>query len=82
MMKKQKKFEFPLAILKQVDECSNGGFVLFTFDSQNNPSVFYKFDNTMSAYAIQANIENWIGAMSHINGQNTLQNIVGSQEEE
>lgn len=51
------KFVFPKAILEQVNECSNGGFVLFNFDIDKNPRIFSSFDDSMSALALQNYID-------------------------
>ena len=51
------KFIFPKAVLEQVNECSNGGFVLFNFDIDKNPQIFSNFDDSMFALALQSYID-------------------------
>lgn len=51
------KFVFPKAVLEQVNECSNGGFVLFNFDIDKNPQIFSNFDDSMCALALQNYID-------------------------
>ena len=51
-MTNNKKFNFPNNLLKQLDECSFGGYVLFNFSSKAEPQVFTKFDNQINAMAL------------------------------
>ena len=49
-MTNKKKFNFPDAVLKQIDECSFGGYVLFNFSNKGEPQVFTKFDNQFAPF--------------------------------
>jgi hypothetical protein len=62
-----KKFKFPEQVLNQIDECSNGGYVLFTFDIEGHPLVFSSADSSMQAMAMQMHISNWSKALEAIN---------------
>ena len=59
-MAKNKEFQFPDSILSQIDECSQGGFLLFTFDKKGMPEVRSKFDNAQNAMAMHYYINNWL----------------------
>jgi len=72
---KNKEFHFPDSILSQIDECSQGGFLLFTFDKNGMPEVRSKFDNAQNAMAMHYYIINWLNAVEQINLENTIQNI-------
>tara|TARA_R110000787_G_scaffold118578_7_gene229468 strand:- start:4660 stop:4932 length:273 start_codon:yes stop_codon:yes gene_type:complete len=48
------KFTFPKALLSQVNECSHGGFILLTFDDEQEPRLYSHFDSSMSALALQS----------------------------
>ena len=74
-------FKIPSSLLKQFDECSFGGFVLFSFDGSGNPQVHSKFDNNLNAMAVQNFISNWSSAMMKISIENTMQ-ILRSEIEE
>lgn len=74
-MAKNKEFHFPESILSQIDECSQGGFLLFTFDKNGMPEVRSKFDNAQNAMAMHYYIINWLNAVEQINLENTIQNI-------
>lgn len=78
MDKNKKGFVFPDNILRTIDECSNGGFVLFTFNENGIPIVHYTFDNQASALALEKHIELWIDAINNLNSQFTLENIIKS----
>lgn len=66
-MTNKKKFNFPNNLLKQLDECSFGGYVLFNFNSQGDPQVFTKFDNQMNAMALLYYLGSWISTVDQMN---------------
>ena len=66
-MTNKKKFSFPNNLLKQLDECSFGGYVLFNFNSQGDPQVFTKFDNQMNAMALLYYLGSWISTVDQMN---------------
>jgi len=72
---KHKEFKFPESILSQIDECSQGGFLLFTFDKNGMPEVRSSFDNPQNAMAMHYYIINWLSAIEQINLENTINNI-------
>lgn len=45
--KKVKKFEFPQALLRQIDECSKG-FLLVIIDQDDKFEVYRSFDNPVT----------------------------------
>jgi hypothetical protein len=63
----KKKFNFPNNLLKQLDECSYGGFVLFNFNSKGDPQVFTKFDNQMNAMALLYYVGSWSNTVDQLN---------------
>ena len=63
----KKKFNFPSQLLKQLDECSFGGYVLFNFNSKGDPQVFTKFDNQMNAMALLYYLGSWISTVDQMN---------------
>lgn len=66
-MTNKKKFNFPNNLLKQLDECSFGGYILFNFNSQGDPQVFTKFDNQMNAMALLYYLGSWISTVDQMN---------------
>lgn len=74
-MSKQKDFKFPKQLLGQINECSGGGFCLFTFDEYGKPQIYSQFDNPICAMAMQYYIENWTAAVSNVQ-LNMLSNAV------
>lgn len=67
MVTNKKKFNFPNNLLKQLDECSFGGYVLFNFNSDGDPQVFTKFDNQMNAMALLYYLGSWINTVDQMN---------------
>lgn len=67
MVTNKKKFNFPNQLLKQLDECSFGGYILFNFNSQGDPQVFTKFDNQMNAMALLYYLGSWISTVDQMN---------------
>jgi len=63
----KKKFNFPPQLLKQLDECSFGGYILFNFSSDGDPQVFTKFDNQMNAMALLYYLGSWISTVDQMN---------------
>ena len=63
----KKKFNFPSQLLKQLDECSFGGYILFNFNSKGDPQVFTKFDNQMNAMALLYYLGSWISTVDQMN---------------
>lgn len=74
-MTNKKKFNFPNNLLKQLDECSFGGYVLFNFNSQGDPQVFTKFDNQMNAMALLYYLGSWISTVDQMNIEATAEAI-------
>ena len=66
-MTNKKKFNFPDAVLKQIDECSFGGYVLFNFSNKGEPQVFTKFDNQINAMALLYYLNTWSQSIDQLN---------------
>lgn len=62
-------FKFPDSLLHQVNECSNGGFILFNFDDQKNPQIYTNFDDSMSALALQNYVDICSKTFQNVNYQ-------------
>lgn len=64
-----KEFELPDAILSQLNEYSGGGYILFSFNEQGEPTVYCQFDNAAYALASQCYVKNWSQALdqAHVN---------------
>lgn len=68
-------FEIPQSMLRQLNEFSDGGFVLFTFDDNGNPNVHSKFDTNKDAMALQMFISNYAEAIEEISVRSTLNSM-------
>lgn len=80
MVTNKKKFNFPNNLLKQLDECSFGGYILFNFNSKGDPQVFTKFDNQMNAMALLYYVGSWISTVDQINMDATADAILRQDE--
>ena len=72
----KKKFNFPNNLLKQLDECSLGGYILFNFNSKGDPQVFTKFDNQMNAMALLYYLGSWSSTVDQMNMDATADAIM------
>lgn len=72
----KKKFTFPNNLLKQLDECSFGGYILFNFNSKGDPQVFTKFDNQMNAMALLYYLGSWSSTVDQMNMDATADAII------
>jgi len=63
----KKKFNFPNNLLKQLDECSFGGYLLFNFNQDGDPQVYTKFDNQVNAMALLYYLGSWISTVDQMN---------------
>ena len=81
-MTNKKKFRFPDSLLKQIDECSFGGYVMFNFSAKGEPQVFTKFDNQINAMALLYYVNNWSQSVDQLNLEATTNQIAKKNEEE
>ena len=80
MMKPEKNFEIPLPILHNLNEMSQGGFLLFSFDNNGNPQLYCSFDNTLNFFALHKHAENWVNASNMLSMDNCIDNITDSED--
>lgn len=81
MTNKKKTFKVPDSLLKQIDECSFGGYVLFNFSNKGEPQVFTKFDNQINAMALLYYINTWSQSIDQLNLEATT-NLISKIEDE
>ena len=82
MTNKKKSFKIPDSLLKQIDECSFGGYILFNFSSKGEPQVFTKFDNQINAMALLYYVNNWSQSVDQLNLEATTNQIAKINEKE
>jgi len=78
----KKKFSFPKSLLKQLNEFSSGGYVLFNFNENNDPQVISKFDNQMNAMALLYYINTWSQSIDQLNLDATTDAILQENGED
>lgn len=81
MTNKKKSFKIPDSLLKQIDECSFGGYILFNFSSKGEPQVFTKFDNQINAMALLYYVNTWSQSVDQLNLEATTDLIARKNEE-
>jgi len=74
---KKKTFKIPDSLLKQLDECSFGGYIMFNFSSRGEPQVFTKFDNQINAMALLYYVNTWSQSIDQLNLEATTDQIAG-----
>ena len=77
MTNKKKSFKIPDSLLKQIDECSFGGYIMFNFSSKGEPQVFTKFDNQINAMALLYYVNTWSQSVDQLNLEATTDQIAG-----
>ena len=82
MVTNKKKFKIPDSLLKQIDECSFGGYVLFNFSSKGEPQVYTKFDNQINAMALLYYLNTWSQSIDQLNLEATTDLIARKDEED
>ena len=82
MVTNKKKFKIPDSLLKQIDECSFGGYILFNFSSKGEPQVFTKFDNQINAMAILYYVNTWSQSIDQLNLEATTDQIARKNQDE
>jgi len=78
----KKKFKIPDSLLKQIDECSFGGYILFNFSSKGEPQVFTKFDNQINAMALLYYVNTWSQSIDQLNLEATTDQIARKNQED
>ena len=81
-MTNKKKFNFPESLLKQIDECSYGGYILFNFSSKGEPQVYTKFDNQINAMALLYYLNTWGQSVDQLNFEATTDLISRNNEKQ
>ncbi len=82
MASKNKTFKIPDSLLKQIDECSFGGYILFNFSSKGEPQVYTKFDNQINAMALLYYLNTWGQSIDQLNLEATTDLIARKNEDE
>lgn len=81
-MTNKKKFSFPESLLKQIDECSFGGYIMFNFSNKGEPQVFTKFDNQINAMALLYYVNTWSQSIDQLNLEATTDLIARKNQDD
>ena len=79
---KKKTFKVPDSLLKQIDECSFGGYIMFNFSSKGEPQVFTKFDNQINAMALLYYVNTWSQSIDQLNLEATTDQIAKTNQDD
>lgn len=81
-LKNNNSFTIPESFLHQLSEFTNGGFVLFTFDSSGSPKVHQCFDDDKNNLAMSNFIKLYGNSMEQIHGNILMSNISQDNDED
>ena len=82
MVTNKKNFKVPESLLKQIDECSFGGYIMFNFSNKGEPQVFTKFDNQINAMALLYYVNTWSQSIDQLNLEATTNLIAGKSQDD
>jgi hypothetical protein len=69
-------------LLRQINDHSGGGFILFHFDEEGLPKVNSNFEDHPHALALQSYIKTWTEALHMITTEALSQSILGPEDDE
>jgi hypothetical protein len=78
---KKKPFKIPDALIRQIDECSNGGFILITLSENGQPEVRSRFDNALSAIGLVRYAAMWSSSIDEMN-ENMVSGSIFSEDDD
>lgn len=78
----KKNFKVPESLLKQIDECSFGGYIMFNFSNKGEPQVFTKFDNQINAMALLYYVNTWSQSIDQLNLEATTDLIARKSQDD
>ncbi len=77
-----KNFTFPQKTLDQINECSNGGFILFTIDADGTPVAHSQCDTVTELLALQNYVGTWSKTMEEVNVESLVASFIEPEEGE
>lgn len=75
-------FEIPTNFLKQLNEFTNGGFLLFTFDTNGSPRIYQSFDTDKDNLSMHRFISHYADCMENLHANITMGKIVGESDDD
>ena len=82
ILKSKKNFEFPQKILDQINECSNGGFILFTIDEDGTPVAHSQCDTMTQLLALQSYVGTWSKTMEEMSVESLVASIIPEETDD
>ena len=79
-MPKQQPQKITKPLLRQINDKSGGGFLLFTFDEEGLPQMHSNYDSNAEALALQYYVQNWIKAIEIITIDQMTVNITKPED--
>lgn len=76
------EFIIPKKFLEQLEEFSNGGFILLTFSSKGNPVVHHSFETKKDQLALEATLYNYVEDLEDKKFDERHSQIMGDDEDE
>lgn len=69
------KSKIPKSILSQINECTGGGFVLFSCDSKGDIHVESHFDSSLFSMALTSYVKSWSEAVEQVTIESLIKGI-------
>lgn len=76
----QQQFSLPESILKQLNEFSEGGFILCRIGPNGSPEVYVHYDDTIKALGLVKYLAAWAGSVDNLNDETIYNSIRGQIE--
>lgn len=74
-------FEMPTALMDQINECSNGGFVLFYVNDKGEPQCYCQFDGGIQALGLNTFIRHYSNCIEDANSGMVQNGLFGGVDE-
>lgn len=79
--KKQKgPYNIPDSVLTNLSEHTRHGYLLFTYDDQENFRVYIDADNDVASTSLKVNAGKWLQVMDNIEASMMAQSILGATQ--
>lgn len=80
--KEPKPFEMPIQVLDQINECSQGGFVLCYVDNVGQVNLIHKADNESNFLAMVMHLTHFVNSIHESSTDMMKMDIMGEEIED
>lgn len=76
----KKQFVVPDKILNEINECSGGGYILFTYDQDSAPRVYASFDSAAHGLGMQKFMQNWLSLVDTVSLESSIEELSNTED--